>query len=98
MNNSKVLLGVVAGMAAGAVTGLLMAPDSGAGTRQKISDKSRGYMDNLRYKFNSVLDGIINRLETVETKGNQIAEQVISTIGDTTSHARDTISKTTGKY
>ncbi|MEJ7683756.1 MAG: YtxH domain-containing protein [Segetibacter sp.] len=40
-SGSKVLLGVLAGAATGAILGVLFAPDKGMETRRKISDSSR---------------------------------------------------------
>ena len=39
MNSGKVVLGVLAGLAAGAALGILFAPDKGTATRKKISKK-----------------------------------------------------------
>ncbi|MFT3704826.1 MAG: YtxH domain-containing protein [Agriterribacter sp.] len=36
--DSKVVFGLVAGAAIGAIAGILLAPDKGSGTRQKIKD------------------------------------------------------------
>ena len=40
MKSSNVLLGIVGGLAAGAVLGVLFAPDKGTNTRKKIAKKS----------------------------------------------------------
>ena len=37
MSTGKVITGIVAGMAAGAVLGILLAPDKGSETRKKIA-------------------------------------------------------------
>ena len=73
MSSSKqILVGTVAGIVAGAVAGLLLAPQSGAETRQKISDsatdikkrlkklrnKANGEFDDLRDVFASEVDGL----------------------------------------
>ena len=51
MSSGKVLLGLLAGVAAGALLGILFAPDKGAVTRKKITKKSDEYADALREKF-----------------------------------------------
>lgn len=40
-NTAKIITGVVAGAAAGVLTGILLAPDSGKKTRKKIIDSSK---------------------------------------------------------
>ena len=56
MSSGKVLLGVLAGVAAGALLGVLFAPDKGWNTRKRISKKADEYMDGLREKFDEFLD------------------------------------------
>jgi gas vesicle protein len=56
MNSGKILLGVLAGAAAGAFLGILFAPDKGVNTRKKIMSKGDDFADGLREKFNDFLD------------------------------------------
>ena len=83
MSTSKVLIGIVAGLAAGAVVGILLAPDSGTNTRAKLSTKGQGMVDDLKGKFNDFLDGFMSHVETVKDDANEIAERAKSKIGDT---------------
>jgi gas vesicle protein len=66
MNSGKVVLGVLAGLAAGAILGILFAPDSGVNTRQKIVRKGEGYMDDLKEKFNDFVDHVAEKVEKVK--------------------------------
>ena len=50
MKQGKVLLGVLAGLAAGAVLGILLAPDKGSETRKKILSKGEELADDLKEK------------------------------------------------
>ena len=61
MSSGKVLLGVLAGVAAGALLGVLFAPDKGWNTRKRISKKADEYMDGLREKFDEFLETIIGK-------------------------------------
>ena len=58
MSNSKAALGFLAGAAAGAILGILFAPESGKETRKKISNKSGDLTDSLKNSFNDFVDGI----------------------------------------
>lgn len=63
MNSGKVILGVLAGLAAGAVLGILFAPDSGVNTRKKIARKSEEYVDDIKEKFNEFVDHVAEKVE-----------------------------------
>jgi len=50
MSKINVAIGAVAGVAAGALVGVLFAPDKGTETRKKISTKSRETADSVKNK------------------------------------------------
>jgi len=64
MSSGKVLLGVLAGVAAGALLGVLFAPDKGTVTRKAISKKAEDYAEALRKKFDEFLDSINEKFES----------------------------------
>ena len=53
-NDSKLLLGLIVGVAAGAVAGLLIAPTSGKETREKIKEASTNFKADLDNKLNEL--------------------------------------------
>jgi gas vesicle protein len=53
MKTKKALLGVLAGIAAGAVLGLLFAPNKGSEIRRKISKESDDLADAVNDKINA---------------------------------------------
>lgn len=55
MSAGKIILGVLAGITAGALFGILFAPDKGIDTRNNIISKGEGYVDNLKEKVNGLL-------------------------------------------
>ena len=61
MNSGKVILGALAGLAAGALIGILFAPDKGSESRSKIVKKGEDYLDSVKHKFNSLLDTITGK-------------------------------------
>jgi gas vesicle protein len=77
MSASKVLLGVMVGLAAGAVIGVLLAPDSGVNTRKKISQKGQDYADELKSKFNEFVDGFMEHVESAKDEARGMANEIV---------------------
>ena len=50
MSSGKVLASVLAGAAAGAILGILFAPDKGTETRRKIAEKGTDLRDSVNDK------------------------------------------------
>jgi gas vesicle protein len=78
MDTKKLVLGVLAGFAAGAALGVLFAPDKGSETRKKIVNKGGSLADDLSDtlddKFNKLADTIMGKVkarkqEQPETNG-----------------------------
>ena len=61
MNSGKVIVGALAGLAAGALIGILFAPDKGSESRSKIVKRGEDYLDSVKHKFNSLLDTITGK-------------------------------------
>jgi gas vesicle protein len=64
----------LAGLAAGAVLGILFAPDEGTATRKKIANQSNDYADGMGDKFNEFIDIIGQKFDTWKEEAKQIAE------------------------
>ena len=65
MSRGKIILGILAGTAAGALIGILFAPDKGTETRKKIVHKGEEYVDDLKERVNGLLRNGGKRHETV---------------------------------
>ncbi len=65
MNSSKVLLGILGGVAAGAIAGILFAPAKGSKTRQRIMNKGKGYADDLKDKFEDLYQDVADKYKKV---------------------------------
>ncbi len=66
MNSGKVLLGILAGAAVGALAGILFAPSKGSNTRKKILKKGENYYDSLKEKVDELLDDATEKFEKVK--------------------------------
>jgi gas vesicle protein len=75
MRSGKVILGVLAGLAAGAFLGVLFAPEKGSDTRKKISKKGEDYAEALKEKFNEFLDNVTEKFEEVKEEVSGFTEQ-----------------------
>ncbi|RTY95032.1 YtxH domain-containing protein [Flavobacterium sp. GT3R68] len=69
MSTGKVVLGALAGVAAGAILGVLFAPEKGTETRKKIAEKGKDAAGDLKTKYNDLIDKLTSKLETVKDEG-----------------------------
>jgi len=58
MKNGNVILGILGGVAVGAIAGVLFAPDKGSKTRKKIKNKITDKKDDLKAEFEDFLSKI----------------------------------------
>jgi gas vesicle protein len=72
MSSGKVLLGVLAGLAAGALLGVLFAPDKGTVTRKKIIKKSEDYAEGLKAQLDEFIDDINKKGEEVKNEAEKV--------------------------
>lgn len=75
MSTNKVVLGVLGGVAAGALLGILFAPEKGSKTRRKILDKGNDYADDLKGKFEDLLGTITEKYESVFQNGQELVRE-----------------------
>jgi gas vesicle protein len=65
MKPNKVILGVIGGVAVGAILGILFAPHKGSKTRKKILNKGKDYADELKSKFDGVLESVTEKYDSL---------------------------------
>ena len=68
-NTSKILIALVALAAAGAIVGILFAPDKGSKTRRKIKEQGRKVVDDVQYNFRKGKE-----------KFNELKEDIVQTV------------------
>jgi len=68
MGSGKVLSSVLAGAAAGAILGILFAPDKGTETRRKIAEKGADLADSVKGKVNEYADVISEKYDAAKEK------------------------------
>jgi gas vesicle protein len=56
-NNAKIALAFAAGLLAGAVAGILFAPDKGSETRRKFAEKGKKMADDIKDKWGEAKAG-----------------------------------------
>ncbi|MFN4314111.1 MAG: YtxH domain-containing protein [Chitinophagaceae bacterium] len=56
-NNAKIALAFAAGLLAGAVAGILFAPDKGSETRRKFAEKGKKMADDIKDKWSEAKAG-----------------------------------------
>jgi gas vesicle protein len=72
MSTGKALLGLLAGIAAGATLGILLAPEKGSKTRGKIIQKGDDYVASLEEKFNDLAAKFTEKLDSVRKESKQM--------------------------
>jgi gas vesicle protein len=72
MKANKIALGVLGGIATGAILGILFAPAKGADTRKKILKKGGNYADEFKDKLDNLTGTIKNNYEKMFQNGKEL--------------------------
>jgi gas vesicle protein len=75
MSTGKVVLGTLAGLAAGALAGILFAPEKGSATRKQIKYKKDKYIDELKSKIDELRDSISEKFRSTKNDAEILAEK-----------------------
>ncbi len=91
MNTERTILATLASVGAGVLIGILVAPEKGAETRKKLSEKSNDYLNDLKSEFKELSKTVNKKVndtkdelkkaskrgkEKVEETGEEIKEKV----------------------
>lgn len=74
MNSGKIVLGLLAGVAIGALAGVLFAPEKGSTTRKSIAGKTDAYTQKIGTQFKGFVDGITQKVEGMTHEAEVMAE------------------------
>lgn len=75
-DKSAAIIGLLAGLAVGAVLGVLFAPESGKTTRERLSDKALGLADNVKDGLHSLKDTVSNGRESLRGFKDEVVGKV----------------------
>ena len=78
-DNSKVVVALLAGLAAGAALGILFAPDKGEETRDKLSESLKNLGDSIKETAAKEVDNLVSLkdkvVDSLKTKLNGAEEE-----------------------
>ena len=92
MNTGKVILGVAAGLAAGALAGILLAPDKGTNTRKKIVKGGEDFRDGIKDRFYRVSDFITEKFDGSKKAAKDLVRNGKSHVNEVKNEAKAAMS------
>ncbi|MDD2192030.1 MAG: YtxH domain-containing protein [Bacteroidales bacterium] len=75
MSNGKIALGALAGLAAGAILGILFAPEKGSTTRKNICKKGEESIEDLKEKFSDFVDNVSHKFNKAKQEAAENIEK-----------------------
>ena len=88
-DKSGAIAALLAGLAVGAVLGILFAPDSGKNTREKISDKALDLADNAKDSIHSLQDKLSYGKDSLVNLKDRVVDNVKTKVENTTQEFKD---------
>ena len=75
MSSGKIITGVLLGAAAGAVLGILLAPDKGSNTRKKLLKQGDSFKESLKEKLDEFVDEVADQFENAKEQASEAIEK-----------------------
>jgi gas vesicle protein len=79
MSKGNIVIGALAGVAAGAILGLILAPEKGSKTRKKIARLKSQSADDVKHKVDDIIHSATERFESLKKEAFKMRDK-ISTI------------------
>ena len=98
MKADKIILGVLGGVAVGALLGVLFAPEKGDKTRKKIMEKSNDYADELKDKLDSLLGTVTSKVDKMRKEGESFFAEGKSKFQEAKNDGQDLLAEGKAKY
>ena len=76
MSKGKLVTGVLAGAAAGAILGILLAPDKGSETRKKIAKKGNDLSGSVKDGIGKIGESINNKYQNIKGDAKEMMNEV----------------------
>ena len=86
MSAGKTLIGLVIAMAAGAVLGMLFAPDRGSTTRKKISKQGSRYASAVKSTAQDVVATVEEKVDNVKEAAVGLSNKAMDAVDSLTGH------------
>lgn len=87
-----VVLGTLAGLAIGAIAGILFAPEKGSKIRKQIKDRSKGYMDDLKSRLDKFRTSVAGKFESAKGEAENLADRGKAKYDDVKKEAKNAAS------
>ncbi|NBB17942.1 hypothetical protein GVN20_01120 [Runella sp. CRIBMP] len=95
-SNSKIVLGLVTAAAAGAVIGLLFAPEKGTEIRDKVRETANGFASDLldalqrgRQQYTEIKDNVEDTAKELKSKAEDRISEVKDRVSDEVDHVKN---------
>lgn len=92
MSTGKVVLGTLAGLAIGAIAGILFAPEKGSTTRKQIMDKGNDFVDKAKSKYDEIRDSVAETIESTKNDAENLADKGKARFDETKKDVKDAAS------